>query len=188
MLIEFLGPSQLRRPAATAAADRTAFERTYQRFGYRLIGNFSPDEIRLLDQGLQQVGDAALGRAANLRFDRSARPRLGNEEGSYDPNNRTVTLVASAFSATATSPGGFHSGQFTLGHEIGHALSDLDGGVRAVFAAAAKTDGGPALTQYARTSAEEHLAEAFALFTVDRNQLRAMRPAISGAFTRRYGP
>jgi hypothetical protein len=54
------------------------------------------------------------------------------------------------------------------------------------FDNAAKADGGVRSTEYIDKSSLESFAEAFAYFVLDPGQLRTLRPAIFGAFSKRF--
>ena len=148
------------------------------------VTSYSAAEIQLLDQGLRRHGAATLARINGTRFDRSSASQLGSEEGSYTPATHTINMVAKAFSGTALAHGGFTAGQFTLNHEVGHALADRDAAVMPLFTKAAT--GSAAISDVGKKNAEENFAECIALFAVDRNQLQAMRPAIFNLLSTRY--
>ena len=93
-------------------------------------------------------------------------------------------MVAKAFSGTALAHGGFTAGQFTLNHEVGHALADRDPAVMPLFTKAAT--GSAAISDVGKKNAEENFAECIALLAVNRNQLQAMRPAIFNLLNARY--
>lgn len=194
MLIERLGDV---KPSPTGVSDQQAFENKYMTFGYTIGSTMSSEELALLDQALARVSDTAKTKASGITFSRALKPPAG-EAGHYDPNTNAITIFDAAFNPTATSPGGFRLSQFTIAHEIGHALSALDKtpkpGGRAAFDAAAAKDGmrlaggtvSNAITQYGQTSLEENFAECFAVFVMDPGELRALRPNAAAALAARY--
>lgn len=183
LMVEFLAAAP-RTPPANASRDAAAFQSAFP--GYILNAGFSGAEVSLLDQALQQVGSTARGRATGLQFTRSNSPKINAEDGSYTPTGRIINLVANAFSPTATRAGGFHEGQFTINHEFGHALADLDPAIMALFTKAATADKGPPISTNAARGVEENFAECFALFTLDRAELQALRPEIFKVLAARY--
>ncbi len=195
LLIERIGDVTLRAPGAGTATTAAAFATAFAAEGFTLVLTspapgapgvtaYSAAEIRLLDQGLRRHGAATLARINGTRFDRSSASQLGSEEGSYTPATRTINMVAKAFSGTALAHGGFTAGQFTLNHEVGHALADQDPAVMPLFTRAAT--GSAPISDVGKKNAEENFAECIALLAVDRNQLQAMRPAIFNLLNARY--
>jgi peptidoglycan hydrolase-like protein with peptidoglycan-binding domain len=195
LLIERTGGVTARAPGAGTASTATAFATAFAAEGFTLVltspspgapgvTSYSAAEIRLLDQGLRRHSAATLARINGTRFDRSSASQLGSEEGSYTPATHTINMVAKAFAGTALAHGGFTAGQFTLNHEVGHALADRDSAVMPLFTKAAA--GSAAISDVGKKSAEENFAECVALFAVDRNQLQAMRPAIFNLLNARY--
>ena len=195
LLIERIGGVASRAPGAATATTAAAFAAAFATEGFTLVLTppapgatpvtaYSATEIQLLDQGLRRHGAATLARINGTRFDRSSASQLGAEEGSYTPATRTINMVAKAFSGTALAHGGFTAGQFTLNHEVGHALADRDPAVMPLFTKAAT--GSAAISDVGKKSAEENFAECIALLAVDRNQLQAMRPAIFNLLSTRY--
>lgn len=195
MLIERIGNVAARAPGPGTATTAAAFATAFAAEGFTLVltpptpgapgvTTYSPTEIQLLDQGLRRHGAATLARINGTRFDRSSTSQLGGEEGSYTPATRTINMVAKAFSGTALAHGGFTAGQFTLNHEVGHALADRDPAVMPLFTKAAT--GSAAISDVGKKNAEENFAECIALMAVDRNQLQAMRPAIFNLLNARY--
>ena len=195
LLIERIGNVAARAPGAGTATTAAAFATAFAAEGFTLVltppapgapgvTSYSAAEIRLLDQGLRLHGAATLARINGTRFDRSSASQLGSEEGSYTPATRTINMVAKAFSGTALAHGGFTAGQFTLNHEVGHALADRDPTVMPLFIKAAT--GSAAISDVGKKNAEENFAECIALLAVNRNQLQAMRPAIFNLLSARY--
>ena len=190
LLIERIGDATARAPGAGTATTAAAFATAFAAEGFTLVltspgvTSYSAAEIRLLDQGLRLHGAATLARINGTRFDRSSASQLGSEEGSYTPASRTINMVAKAFSGTALAHGGFTAGQFTLNHEVGHALADRDPAVMPLFTRAAT--GSAAISDVGKKNAEENFAECIALLAVNRNQLQAMRPAIFNLLNARY--
>ena len=195
LLIERIGGVTSRAPGAGTATTAAAFATAFAAEGFTLVLTspapgappvtaYSATEIRLLDQGVRRHGTATLARINGTRFDRSSASQLAGEEGSYNPATRTINMVAKAFAGTALAHGGFTAGQFTLNHEVGHALADRDPAVMPLFTRAAA--GSAATSDVGRKNAEENFAECIALFAVDRNQLQAMRPAIFNLLNARY--
>ena len=195
LLIERIGGVASRAPGAGTATTAAAFATAFATEGFTLVLTppapgaapvtaYSAAEIQLLDQGLRRHGAATLARINGTRFDRSSASQLAGEEGSYTPATRTINMVAKAFSGTALAHGGFTAGQFTLNHEVGHALADLDPAVMPLFTKAAT--GSAAISDVGKKNAEENFAECIALLAVDRNQLQAMRPAIFNLLNARY--
>ena len=187
MLIEFLGAANARSPdLRTASGNKQNLENKYSQFRFTFDSAFVATEVPLIDTAMDRVSNAALGFVRNLTFIRRDKPPGAAEGGRYDPNTHTITLYATTFSQTSAAPGGYRDGQFTLAHEIGHALSEKDAGLAAAFTAAVKADGGAPLTAYGATSPVENLAESFALHCLDPGELRALRPATSALFSGRY--
>lgn len=195
MLMERLGDVSTRAPGATTATTAATFATAFAAEGFTLVltppagggtptTSYTAAEIRHLDQGLRRHGAGTLARINGTRFDKSSASQLGTEEGSYTPATRTINLVSKALAGTATNPGGFTAGQFTLNHEVGHALADRDAAVLPLFAAAAA--GTPPLTTVGKKNNEENFAECVALLAMDRAQLAAMRPAIFTLLSTRY--
>jgi peptidoglycan hydrolase-like protein with peptidoglycan-binding domain len=195
LLIERIGGVASRAPGAGTATTAAAFATAFAAEGFTLVltppapgapgvTSYSAAEIQLLDQGLRRHGAATLARINGTRFDRSSASQLGSEEGSYTPATHTINMVAKAFSGTALAHGGFTAGQFTLNHEVGHALADRDAAVMPLFTKAAT--GSAAISDVGKKNAEENFAECIALLAVDRNQLQAMRPAIFNLLNARY--
>jgi hypothetical protein len=170
------------------------FERKYSSFGYTLDSSWSnPNEVAILDEALQFAGSSALAKARGLTWDRHGRPTKP-EAGEYDPSTHRIGIFSTAFSGGATRIGAAPLAQFTINHELGHALTDLDSGAQAGFVTAAKKDGARdsggkvvgAVTDYGGTSFEEYFAEAYSMFTFIRGQLRDLRPSIFQFFSARY--
>ncbi|HEX5810685.1 MAG TPA: hypothetical protein VFY38_01160, partial [Pseudonocardia sp.] len=195
LLIERIGDVAAQAPGPGTATTAAAFAAAFAAEGFTLVltppapgaqgvTSYSAAEIRLLDQGLRRHGAATLARINGTRFDRSSASQLGSEEGSYTPASHTINMVAKAFSGTALAHGGFTAGQFTLNHEVGHALADRDPAVMPLFTKAAT--GSAAISDVGKKNAEENFAECIALMAVDRNQLQAMRPAIFNLLNARY--
>lgn len=181
-------------PTQIAAMLRRGFSLKYGGVGYTLDSSWmDATEILTLDQALTRAGPAALLKAKGLSFDRNGTPTRG-EDGVYDPNKHRIGIFRQAFASAATRFGSATQAEYTINHEIGHALSDMDSGAKAAFVAAAKADGAQevggkvtgAITDYAGTNFEEYFAEAFSMFTFDPGQLKALRPAIHGFFAGRY--
>jgi hypothetical protein len=162
------------------------FDNKYSQFGWTLEPQFTLGEAMHLDAALDQVRQSAKARARGVRWFRSpprARVRQ-SEDGHYDPNDNTITIVDKAFDSSAERMGTYARGQFVAAHELGHALSNLDAGARAGFDKAAR--GTDPLTDYGATAAEENFAECFALFSALPEELQALRPTISAFFQSRY--
>ena len=195
LLIERIGNVAARAPGAGTATTAAAFATAFAAEGFTLVLTppapgapgvtaYRAAEIQLLDQGLRRHSAATLARINGTHFDRSSASQLASEEGSYTPATHTINMVGKAFTGTALAHGGFTAGQFTLNHEVGHALADRDPAVMPLFTKAAT--GLAAISDVGKKNAEENFAECIALFAVDRNQLQAMRPAIFNLFNTRY--
>jgi hypothetical protein len=138
---------------------------------------------------------AAARRAGNLTFDRSGRS-VGpqSESGHFDPNTRHIEIFQSAFTGGARRFGGSELSTFTICHEIAHAVSDAEPGVRAAFAQAAARDGTAntggrltgAVTDFGNTSMEEYLCEAMALRATAPDVLTQLRPNVAAFLNARF--
>lgn len=196
VLVEQLGADA----PAPEALYKENFENRYSREGYTLIGpgwtTGAMVQIALLDEALIRVGATARNivstglRSAqpktNLKFYYGPKPGETREDGHWDGID-TISLYYGIFEPKATRIGTFNYPMFVINHEFGHALRDFDTGATEAFRTAAASDGG-AITTYGSTSVNESFSEAYATFTLDPDEARALRPNVFRLFSTRYPP
>ena len=165
---------------------KTMFDKKYAPVGWTIEQQFNLGEVMSIDAALEQVRQSAKLKARGITWLRSPPHErvLKTEDGHYDPNDNTITIADTAFTPSAERSGIYARGPLTVGHELGHALSNLDQGAKAGFDRAAK--GSDPITDYGATSSEENFAECFALFSALPSELEALRPSIFAFFAGRY--
>lgn len=196
LLVELVGPA---RAAAVSwdqmpEPDRQALLARFAGFGFvqgSAINAWSDNDFGKVLQALGQIPDAVLASVRDMTFERgSGALSVDGEAGHYafrtPPPVRTLTLYGDAF-------GSDDQLRFVVAHEIGHALSgrpqeanrrQRERSASRNYRRAAQRDGGLAagITEYARTSWDEHYAEAYAMFTSEPDTLLALRPHIHAYF------
>jgi hypothetical protein len=189
VLVERLGDAA----AAPEALFKENFENRYSRERYTLIGpgwtGQAMDQIAVLDEALKRVGARAnsiVSHATNVKFHYGPKPPGSTEDGHWDGRD-TIFLYYGVFDPKATRIGTRSYPMFVINHEFGHALRDFDTGATAAFQTAAAQDGG-AITVYGRTNVGESFSEAYATFTLDPDEVQALRPNVFRLFTNRYTP
>lgn len=157
----------------------------FNRLRFSAAPGWAVDDLVMVQQCLGEIPEPVLARIPDITFVRGHGDLgPGGEAGEYHftapPPQRTITLFDFAFRSDAEL-------RFTVAHEVGHAISgrpreddrrrpELDDG--AAYGRATRADGGLAagITEFARRSRDEHFAESFAMFMVEPDTLRTLRP------------
>lgn len=197
---------RLQRPAfkpwsKLTAAERTALETRFSKFkftkvapdplGQRVAMTWLDDQWGQVLQALGRLPDAALQAIPDMEWERGhGKKGPGGEYGEYSYDSRKKQRVLTLYD------GAFADGDEALvtliAHEIGHALSfrptevtrgAASGASSQAFKNALRADGGKALTDYGATNADEHYAEAYAMFVSEPETLKVLRPAVFAYFT-----
>ena len=187
-LVERLGDSTQPSPA-NLTAGRELFELAWGQRNFKLSGPGwdAKDRVAWLHMALWRNPLKALLKFRDITFFYGPKAAGVKEDGTWDPSTKTLTLFYGVFDANAQRVGTFPYAVFVIQHELGHALEmTFDQGVLAQFSKALTADGGVPVTDYARTNAHESFAEAYALWTLDPEELQALRPKVGELFRSRY--
>jgi hypothetical protein len=190
VLVERLGEST-QLPAANLTAGRELFELAWQPWNFKLSGpGWDTKErvawlhLALWRNAVKPLRDLFRG----ITFYYGPKPAGAKEDGFWDPSTKTLTLYYGVFEANAQRVGTFPYAVFVIQHELGHALEmTFDQRVLAEFNKALQADGNVPVSDYGRTNAHESFAEAYALWTLDRDELEGLRPKVGELFKSRYG-
>jgi len=188
VLVEGLGDST-QPPPANLTAGREIFEMAWASRNFKLSGPGwdTKERVAWLHTALWTNPVKALLKFRDITFFYGPKPAGVKEDGVWDPSTKTLTLYYGVFEPNAQRVGTFPYAVYVIQHELGHALEmTFDQSVLAEFGKALTTDGGVPVSDYARTNAHESFAEAYALWTLDPEELRRLRPKVGELFTSRY--
>ncbi|MET0828454.1 MAG: DUF4157 domain-containing protein [Microbacterium sp.] len=167
-------------PGKTAPPDPIAAKMSAASLTHSLTGT----QLEALRGAISQIPASHLAFVSGLKVIAGAPP--GGRDGYYDSKKNVVTVRTGVFGASDVHFSGngvatSYASQVII-HEIGHAidmatLRGAESGSKGKdYKAAAKKDGGIAVSSYGASEWQENYAEAYGLFISSPETLKALRP------------